>query len=266
MWERIALGTVLSVGATGLVGIALNFTPSGITLAGMAFGLGLVTFLFLVLAVDARLKVPVADRPHFALGATPDPERPAGRTGPVMAALLAVSFAGMLLAVVVLFPYKANEDAYTNLYALGDGAKTVCLPDTYTPGANGTAGTFSIHVARDIDCPATASGQFTVGIVNHEGRVVRYNVQVFWSAPTLEPKDSPPAAGVLAFDAELGPIKVPEGRTPFERQFERNVTLTPPPLPELNRLNVQLYKDTGKGLASEPDLFLYFYVKAPKAE
>jgi uncharacterized membrane protein len=261
-WERLGLGVVFSVGCTALVGIGLNFTPAGITLATMAYGLGLVTLLFLVLAVDARLRLPVEDRPHFTWGPAPDPARPVGRTSPAMAALLAISFAGMLVVLVLLFPYKARQDAYTSLYLLGDGAKAICLPDTYTPQGQPGAG-FSVHVPNYIDCPLQASGRVTVGAVNHEGKVVTYFVKVFWSTPTPDPKDSPSAANVESFSSQVGPVAPPGSKLTFERQYEHEVTLTPPPLPGLNRLNVHLYKDFGKGVAEQPDMLAYFYVNAP---
>ncbi|MEA3204090.1 MAG: hypothetical protein QOI63_1770 [Thermoplasmata archaeon] len=259
-WERVGLGVVGSVAATALLGVALNFTPVGITLASMAYGLGLLTALFLVLALDARLRLPVEDRPVFAWGQAPDPDRPGGRTSPAMAALLAVSFAGMLTVLVLLFP-KPAVDAYSNLYVLGDGDKAACLPDTYTPPGQPGAG-FATHVPNYITCPPL-TGHVTVGIVNHEARVVTYYAKVFWSLPTADPKASISEANVEGFSVQLGPVGPPGDKVTYERQYDRNVTLAPPPLSGLNRLNVHLYKDLGNGVGSEPDLLAYFYVNAP---
>jgi uncharacterized membrane protein len=259
-WERAGLSVVASVAVTAVLGIAFDFTPLGITLGTMAFGLALATFLFLVLAVGARLKVPAADRPHFAWGFAPDPGRPAGRTSPAMATLLAVSFAGMLVVLVLLFPFKASVDGYTNLYVLGDGGKAVCLPDTYTPPGQPGAG-FSGHPPATARCPPP-TGHVTVGIVNHEARVATYHLRVFWSMPTADPKSSQSAGGVDSSDVQLGPVGPPGEKLVFEREYERNVTLTPPPLAGLNRLNVQVYRDFGQGVAAEPDLLAYFYVTA----
>jgi uncharacterized membrane protein len=262
-WERIGLGVVLSVACTGVLGILLNFVPGGITLATMAFALGLATLLFLVLATDARLRVPVEDRPHFTLGLAPNPERPAGRTSPAMAGLLAISFAGMLLVLVLLFPYTPSVDAYTNLYVLGDGGMAACLPDTYTPPGEPGAG-FSAHPAGFAPCPAP-TGHILLGIVNHEAKVATYHVRVFWSAPTPEPRDAPTAGPIASFAIQLGPIGPPGAKLTFERQYEREITLTPPPLAGLQRVNVQVYKDFGDGVQATPDLYTYFYVTAPSA-
>jgi uncharacterized membrane protein len=253
-WTRVGLSVVLSVAITIVLGIVVNF-GGGITLGTMGFGLGLLTLLFLVLAVDARLRLPVAQRMRVALQRRPaDPA--AGRTGVGMAALLAISFAGMLLVLVLLFPYKTDVDAYSNLYILGDGGKVTCLPDAY----NGTL--FGSHPTGRGSCPP-ATGNITVGVVNHEARVATYFIRVFWSAPTATGIDASASTGnVATMSVQLGPIDVPPIRPDFERQYEQGVHLTPPPLSGVNRLNVQLYKDFGSGVAATPDMYTYFYVNA----
>ncbi|HUR62106.1 MAG TPA: DUF1616 domain-containing protein [Candidatus Thermoplasmatota archaeon] len=252
-WERAALGVVASVALTIVTGVALNFLPSGITLATMAYGLGILTLAFLVLAANSRLALVADDRPVFAWRTAP-----AGglaRTGLGMGALLAVSFVGLLVAVVA-FPVAPAEDSYSSLYLLGAGGKPQCLPSLYTEGE------FRIRAPADVTCPAFG-GNVTIGVVNHEHKTVAYRMQVFWSDPTAtDIAASVSTAHVATLDAVLAPMPTPNARSGHEQQHEHAVPLSPPPAAGAHRLNVHLFKDLGSGFPPVADQYLYFYVDA----
>jgi uncharacterized membrane protein len=263
---RLALAVPASLALTVGWGMLFNLTSLGITKVGMAYALALTTMLFCVLGVSSRLALPLAARPLFALPRADD----AGgatkrrRTGPVMMALLLLSVAGLASALVLLHPFGVRDDAYTNLYLMGPGGRLHCLPDLYgsLPGAapNTTATGYSVAKAALYGCTPPA-GNFTVGIVNHEGKAVAYTVKVFWSAPSATDLQAAPSTGdIQEFSIQLGPVPLPGAKLTFERQHEQDVALTPPPGSGLQRVNVHLFKDTGNGIASTPDLFTYFYV------
>jgi uncharacterized membrane protein len=267
---RLGLAVPASLAITVGWGMLFDLSSLGITKVGMAYALALTTMLFGVLAVAARLALPLEARPEFSL---PSPragaengDGPRSRTGPVMLSLLVLSFAGLASALVLLHPFGVRDDAYTTLYLLGPGGNLHCLPDTYGPlpgrAPNATAQGYSVANAARYGCP-TPAANFTVGLVNHEGKAVTYAVRVFWSAPTATNlQDAASTGDIQGFSTRLGQVPLPGAKLTFEHQSEQVVDLPPPPASGLQRVNVQVFKDTGNGVGTTPDLFAYFYVNA----
>ncbi|HYM39213.1 MAG TPA: DUF1616 domain-containing protein [Thermoplasmata archaeon] len=154
---RIGLSVGLSLALLAFLGLALNFTPWGIsftsvTLAdlGLSVGLGL-------LAYGRRMAVPVAERMGVALDGHAARWKEYSLLEKGLTVLLVIILAIMVPLLAVSLTQPRPTPSFTELYLLG-------------PAGNFSAYPWVLNVSQ----PATA----VVGVSNHEGASVGYTLRV----------------------------------------------------------------------------------------
>lgn len=159
--ERTALTVGLSLTATPLVVLGLNFTEFGITRVSVLVGIAAVVAVGLVTAAVRRARLPPRERFRLPFARLSDGSRAGGIRSPPKTHLLialfllaSAGFAGATLAE------PQNGERYTELYLLTDN------------GENGTlvADQFPSQLSP------TEPRSIYVGVGNHEARTVEYTV------------------------------------------------------------------------------------------
>lgn len=154
--ERIALSIVLSIAIVALIGLALNFTPWGITLEPLLFSIA--AFIFITSAIAWARRKRLAETERFGIlfqlrlpGWGGSARDKAAYMVLVLAILGAVGMLGYVLAT------PKTEVEFTEFYVLGPEGETEDYPKEVVVG----------EVVR-----------VTLGIINHEGEPVTYRVEV----------------------------------------------------------------------------------------
>ncbi len=203
--ERLALCLGLSTAVVPLLGLLLNYTPWGIRLVPVTFSLTLFVCLMIGLILYRRHHT--APEAQFRLAAS----HPQART--TLWALLAtgLALAGVVVAAQALRPVET----FTEFYLLGSEGKLEGYPTELTPGE-----TFRL----------------TLGVNNHEGEEVAYNVRLPQGAvtnvPALKDGESWEQSFTLTAPEGRGKTKLAfdlyrEGSEQPYRSLHLYVTLTP---------------------------------------
>ncbi len=154
--ERLALSLGLSLAVVPLVGLVLNYTPWGIRLTPILVSLAVFIAMCSVVAARQRLRLsPV--------------ERFPADVGPVLRAARSLPWAGLAVAAVILgvvlfagfrFGVLGGSrvgEPFTEFYVLGPSGKAEGYPRRLLVGE---------------------PSQVILGVINHEGRMARYTVQI----------------------------------------------------------------------------------------
>ena len=235
--ERAALSLGLSIAIVPLLGLALNFTPWGIRLAPVLLTIAAFTLACLGAAWWRRKRLPADER--FTLALTV--ETPAWSSQRNLDKALTIGLAlAVVLATGTLFYVLATPrpgEAFTEFYILGPTGKASCYPSTFRDGAYRLPDPGS-------DCPL-ASGNVTVGIVNHEGRDVTYHLRVVWTRETVLPGNTTRIDQVQVAsesNVTLQSVAVDASSSDaFRPQYSAPYALPPPPFNGTLRLSFQLY-------------------------
>lgn len=154
--ERVALGFGLSIIVVPLIGFILNYTPWGL---GVASVLGSVAAFIVITSVIAWIRVrklPEGERfdIEFQLGRL-------GLSGSTYNKVLSLLLAIIILTAIGTFVYvivkPEGEERFTEFYMLGPVGKVSDYPS-------------GLEVGEE--------GKVILGIINHEGETVNYNVEV----------------------------------------------------------------------------------------
>lgn len=200
--ERFALALGLSIAVVPLLGLALNFTPWGIRLAPIAIALTAFDVACALAGWSRWNRLPKEDR-HVVPVELKAPPRPATRTEWALSVLLVVSIlvaAGTLIWAVTT-PRQGEE--FTEFYVLGPGGKAEEYPTEVFVGENATV---------------------LVGIVNHEGEVVEFTVEVWLLNATRDANDTTTVHRLVLFSSfdvalpHVNPVVDPEKG--YRKQWE----------------------------------------------
>lgn len=176
--ERAALSFGLSIAVVPLIGLALNFTPWGITLVPIMVGLSAFTGACLAVAAIRRWNLPEEERFRVPYRSWFE-----GLRGSIFAAdsrldavlnaalVLSIVLAVGVLAFAVLFPPQG--EAFSALYLLTEDEDGDLVAAGYPT---------EMEVGED--------HEIIVGIDNHEGETVEYTVVVLEQAVTEEANET----------------------------------------------------------------------------
>lgn len=199
---RMALSFGLSVALAALVGLVLNYTSWGVSLYPMLASLTVVIVAGSGVACYRRLRLAPADR--FA--ATVHVPRLGwwglARLDRAASIALAVSVVAVAGAVAYLVAVPTPGATSTEFYVLGLEGEVGAYPETVALGDEASV---------------------TVGIVNHEGAMVHYLVEVYVSD---------------VMSAEVGPLPLDD-----EGKWEGAVSFVPWQIGDGQRVDFVLYRD-----------------------
>jgi uncharacterized membrane protein len=203
--ERIALSFGLSIAVVPLIGLALNYTPSGIRLYPILISVLAFIILMAIVAWYRRKKLSLQDRFQLRIiGKLPSLKKSwsnKGKLDRVISILLVVAILGALgtLGFVITNP-KVGEK-FTEFYILGADGKADNYPKEIKLGN---------------------SAEVTVGIINREQELITYTVEV-----TIDGEDA----------ITLGPFNLL-----IDEEWETSVTLTPTTTGRSQKIEFKLYK------------------------
>lgn len=238
--ERTALTLATSVAFVALVGLLLNYAAT-VTLRTTTHGMAIMSAFLIVVAAVRRLLAPPERRYRPALLL---PSIPAdwGRAERVLAVALALAivFAGGSAAYVILQPRQPVH--FTELYLLGSDGRPACYPATHLNGS---------YQHREGEACSGAAGLVTLGLANHEAGRRTYHVRAVWSNETVAGNQTSVHTVLewLQWTVTLEPVPVArEPTAPHEPQYERPLTVPPPPGNGTWRLSFQVYLDSPPAL------------------
>jgi uncharacterized membrane protein len=154
--ERVALSLGLSLAVVPLIGLVLNYTPWGIRLTPILVSLALFIAVCSAAAVRQRMRHSAAER--FAGDIRPLLQ--AARSLPWVSLALAAGVIGVLLFAGFRFGVLGGSrvgETFTEFYVLGPGGKAEGYPRRLLVGE---------------------PSQVIVGVINHEGHMARYRVEI----------------------------------------------------------------------------------------
>src|SRR5712692_5933801 len=154
--ERVALSLGLSLAVAPLIGLVLNYTPWGIRLTPILVSLALFIAVCSAVAVRQRMRHSAAER--FAGDIRPLLQ--AARSLPWVSLALASVVIGVLLFAGFRFGVLGGSrvgETFTEFYVLGPSGKAEGYPRRLLVGE---------------------PSQVILGVINHEGHMARYTVQI----------------------------------------------------------------------------------------
>lgn len=207
--QRVALSFGLSIAIVILVGLALNWTPWGLGPDTVLLSLAFFILLTSIAAYLRRRKTPSEQRfvPSFTV---PQPQwRGATNLDKALIVILCLFIVGVLVLSGYVVVGPRVHEKFTEFYLLGDYPAELILGQ---------------------------EGEVILGIVNHEGREVSYEVNVYING-------SP--------SGEIGPLLLTD-----EQKWEGEAYFTPQEAGEEQKIEFLLFRDG----ESEPYQSLYFFV------
>lgn len=216
--ERIALSLGLSVAVVIFTGLLLNYSPWGITLYPILFSLSFFILITSAIACYRRFRLPA--REYFILSLQIGIPRWAGLNNIDKALIFFLILS--ILAVIGAFSYtiitpKAGE-RFTEFYVLGPGGKAENYPHELTLGEDATV---------------------ILGIINHEGQQMRYNIKM----------------RIGRIKKEIGQFVLANGQ-----KWENRITFTPKEVGKNQKVSFLLYKNG----ESKPSETLYLFINVIK--
>jgi uncharacterized membrane protein len=161
--ERVALSLGLSLAVVPLIGLVLNYTPWGIRLTPILVSLALFIAMCSAAAVRQRMRHSAAER--FAGDIRPLLQ--AAKSLPWVSLALALGVIGVLLFAGFRFGVLGRSrvgETFSEFYVLGPGGKAEGYPRRLMVGE-----------------PSSV----IVGVINHEGHMTRYRLEVQAGADRL---------------------------------------------------------------------------------
>jgi uncharacterized membrane protein len=161
--ERVALSLGLSLAVVPLIGLVLNYTPWGIRLTPILVSLALFIAMCSAAAVRQRMRHSAAER--FAGDIRPLLQ--AAKSLPWVSLALALGVIGVLLFAGFRFGVLGGSrvgETFSEFYVLGPGGKAEGYPRRLMVGE-----------------PSSV----IVGVINHEGHMTRYRLEVQAGADRL---------------------------------------------------------------------------------
>jgi len=221
--ERVALSFGVSVALVSLIGLVLNLTPVGITLASVLLAVSGITLGLTYIAAYRRLQLPEADRlvVPYTIWLQSIKEPFTNHDSRFDKTLSAITIVAVLLAVTTAgyaFAVPPQADAFTEFYIVTEDDDGELVADNY-PTA------FTVGESQPL----------VVGIGNHEHRTMEYSLIVELQEVTIE-NDS-------ATVHESDELLRQQMTVSDEESVHEEVTIAPDREGEQLRLAFMLYKD-----------------------
>jgi uncharacterized membrane protein len=155
--ERLALSLGLGIAVVPLIGLALNFTSSGITLTSIGIATALFTVGTVAVALSRRLGLPIPSRPSLSLNI----RVPTWGDYGLLDKSLILAVASSLLVAAGAFSYvllaPQPSTPFTEFFILG-------------PGGNATGYPSHLNLSQP--------GSIVLGMVNRESTSMTYRIRV----------------------------------------------------------------------------------------
>lgn len=214
--ERIALSLGLSVAVTIFTGLFLNYSPWGITLYPILFSLSFFILITSAIACYRRLGSQEGGILSFHCKLA----YLAGLNNIDKALIFFLILS--ILAVIGAFSYiiviPKIEERFTEFYVLGPGGKAENYPHELTLGEDATV---------------------ILGIINHEGQQMRYNIKM----------------RIGRIKKEVGQFVLANGQ-----KWENRITFTPKEVGKNQKVSFLLYKNG----ESKPSETLYLFINVSR--
>ena len=154
--ERIALSLGISIAIVPLIGLALNYTPWGITLEPILVSLQIFIITTGTIAFYRWTKTPPDERFIISLNITlPKTEN---KIDKALTIILIISIITAIAALTYIIATPKTGEKFTEFYVLGSTGKAADYPINLTHGKNTT---------------------ITIGIVNHEYKTINYTIEIW---------------------------------------------------------------------------------------
>lgn len=199
--ERIILSLISSVAIVPLAALILNSTSWGIRLESI---LCLVASFILITSIIAWLRqIKLPEHKRFAIQfQVTMPSLGKGIWDKVLTITLVIIVMGALGTIGYVIATPKVEETFTEFYILGQEGGATKYPE-------------ELEVGKEV--------QVTVGIINHEGREVRYRVEIIIGNKKY---------------IEVGPVALGD-----EQKWEGGVSIAPEVAGENQRVEFFLYRD-----------------------
>lgn len=165
--EWIGLSLALSVAITSLTGIALNYTPYGVTTTPII--IILLTIILGLIAYVGRLKLPSGEKlsinPEKIFGTVKTSIEGKSKNDKIYSTVLIVSIVLAVFMMIYIMANPMKEETFTELYILGPGGNASDYPTNLTVGDE---------------------GKVIIGIFNHEYSETKYLLIVKSNNVTLK--------------------------------------------------------------------------------
>lgn len=199
---RLALSFGLSIALVPLIGLALNYTPWGITLYPVLISILVFIIIAAGVAWYRRRRLPPEERfePRFNLRLSGFWGRQ-NRWDIVLLALLVVVIIGAIGVLVYVARIPQVETPFTEFYILGPEGKAENYPDQIVLGEEATV---------------------TVGIINHELATTDYSIKILVGEEEVD------GTGTITLENE--------------EKWEQKISFAPTEVGEEQKVTFQLYK------------------------
>jgi len=201
--ERVALSFGLSIAATPLLGLVLNYTPFGIRKDSVLATLLLFTLLC-ALTAHYRRKT-IEGEESFSLSAGHKAFLPENRLDKALTVLLLLSIIISLSVLVYVIVTPKQGEKFTEFYILGPAGKAENYPTALKTGVNATV---------------------IIGIVNREYEQINYTLRVLLGNESLRTQGIPLVHN-QSYSAEFTFSPTRNGTEKLSFQLYRNESIEP---------------------------------------
>jgi uncharacterized membrane protein len=181
--ERVALSFGLSLAVIPLIGLALNYSPWGITLNSILFTE--TAFILVLSGVTWFRRRALTETERFSIDFTIDIASiwGPGAINKVLTIALVIAILGTIGTLVYVIAKPKTGEKFTEFYILGTEGKAENYPRELTPGEE---------------------AKVLIGIVNHEHQVTTYHVDIKIGDVVVSQTDSITLAHDEKWEGEVG--------------------------------------------------------------
>jgi uncharacterized membrane protein len=172
--ERVALSFGMSIVITGLIGLALNYTPWGIKLVPILISIACFVLITSGIGLFRRFSLQQSYNLFTELPFK-IPGWGGGFFNRVLTVILILAIAGSLGTLVIIQAFPKGGQYFTEFYILGPEGKAANYPFEFTMKNNQV---LSVRYYTAGQPPPADHGQIILGIINHEQQLSSYNVAV----------------------------------------------------------------------------------------
>jgi len=201
--ERVALSFGLSIAATPLLGLILNYTPFGIRKDPVLMTLSLFTLLCTAIALYRRKNIKGEESFSLSLEHKASPKE--NRLDKALTLLLILSIVISLSVLVYVIVTPKQGEKFTEFYILGPNGKADNYPTSMKVGNNGTV---------------------IIGVVNHEYEQINYTLKIFLGNESIRSQRIP-LVDNQSYSAKFSFRPVRNGTEKLSFQLYRNDSVEP---------------------------------------
>jgi len=160
--EKIAFSFGLSMALVPLIGICLYYSPFGLRLEPIFFLIFIIIWASGIFAIYRRKKTPLQRR--FTISITLSIPKLKTRLDRILAIILVIAITITITTVIYVAFSPKKQETSTEFYLLGSTGKTTDYPHNITRGQQANV---------------------TIGLVNHEQKIMNYTIEVWLINQTL---------------------------------------------------------------------------------